>query len=242
MAATTPSAKPVGPSSPTRNGAIPPLENGDRLTRAEFERRYEAMPDLKKAELIEGVVYMPSPVRQTFHGRQNSHLDCWLSVYEASTPGVEVGVNSTVQLDLENMPQPDCLLFIQPQYGGRVRISEKGYIEGAPDLVGEIASSSASYDLGDKLRVYRRSGCREYLVWRVLDQQFDWFVLRDERYEPLGPSADDILRSVVFPGLWLDPAALLRGDVNTVLATVQEGLKSPEHAEFVARLEASRIP
>src|SRR5271157_5855135 len=206
MAVSTPRAIPVEPTEAPSNGAIPPLENGDRLTRAEFERRYEAMPELKKAELIEGVVHMPSPVRQRYHGRQHSHLNFWLCAYEGSTPGVEVGDNSTVRLDLDNMPQPDCLLFIQPEHGGRVRIGEKDYIEGAPDLVAEVASSSASYDLGDKLKAYRRNGAREYMVWRVLDRQIDWFVLHAERYKPLNPAADGILRSTVFPGLWLDPA------------------------------------
>jgi Uma2 family endonuclease len=240
MAVSTPRATPVEPTEAPSNGAIPPLENGDRLTRAEFERRYEAMPELKQAELIEGVVHMPSPVRQRYHRRQHSHLNFWLCAYEGSTPGVEVGDSSTLWLDLDNMPQPDGLLFIQPEHGGRVRIGEKGYIEGAPDLVAEIASSSASYDLGDKLKAYRRNGAREYLVWRVLDRQIDWFRLHEERYAPLNPAADGILRSTVFPGLWLDSAAIMRGDVNAVFAVVQQGLNSPEHADFVAQLERAR--
>jgi Uma2 family endonuclease len=236
VAAAPQQTKTVDPVQPSETGGIPPLENGDRLTRAEFEQRYDAMPELKKAELIEGVVHMPSPVRQRSHGRQHSHLNFWLCAYEGSTPGVEVGDNSTVQLDLENMSQPDSLLFVQPEHGGRVRIGAKGYIEGAPDLVADVASSSASYDLGDKLRAYRRNGAREYLVWRVLDRQIDWFNLRDERYELLDLAADALLRSRVFPGLWLDATALIRGDVNTVLTVVQRGLNSPEHAEFVAQL------
>jgi Uma2 family endonuclease len=219
--------------------AVPPLENGDHLTMAEFERRYEAMPHLKKAELIEGVVHVPSPVRQRFHGRQHSHLNCWLSVYEANTPGTEVGDNSTVRLDLDNMPQPDCLLFIQPEHGGQVRIGEGGYIEGAPDLVAEVASSSASYDLRTKLGVYRRNGVSEYVVWRVLDRQLDWFVNRGGQFDRLSPDADGILRSTVFRGLWLDPGALLSGDMKSALAILQHGLDSPEHAEFVAALGRS---
>ena len=152
MAVLTPSIKPGDVGEPILNGGIPPLENGDRLTRAEFERRYDAMPGVKKAELIEGEVFMPSPVRQRFHGRQHSHLNFWLCAYEGRTTGVEVGDNSTVRLDLDNMPQPDCLLFVQPEHGGRVRIGEDGYIEGAPDLVAEVAASSASYDLGKNSR------------------------------------------------------------------------------------------
>jgi Uma2 family endonuclease len=240
MAVSTPLSKTAEPSEAQGNGAMPPLENGDRLTRAEFERRYEAMPNLKKAELIEGEVYMPSPVRQRYHGRQHLHLNFWLCAYEGGTAGVEGGDNSTVRLDLDNMPQPDSLLFVQPEHGGRVRIGEDGYIEGAPDLVAEVASSSASYDLGKKLDAYRRNGVREYVVWRVLDRKIDWFMHREERFEPLPPGDDGILRSTVFPGLWLDPAALIRGDVYAVLAVVQQGLNSPEHVEFVARLEQAR--
>ena len=215
---------------------VPPLENGDVLTRAEFERRYEAMPHLKKAELIEGVVYVPSPVRHRYHGHQHTHLIAWLAHYEAGAPGVEASDNSTVRLDLDNEPQPDGLLFIDPACGGQARIDADDYIEGAPELVAEVASSSASYDLHAKLRVYRRNGVREYLVWRVLDHEVDWFVLRAGQYERLPVDAEGLLRSEVFPGLWLDPAALLRGDLATVLAIVQRGLASPEHAAFVARL------
>jgi Uma2 family endonuclease len=236
MSVSTPSARYAEPAEGAGPSSIPPLENGDRLTCAEFERRYEAMPELKKAELIEGVVHMPSPVRQRYHGRQHSHLNFWLCAYEANTLGVEVGDNSTVRLDLDNMPQPDCLLFVQPEHGGQVRIGTKGFIEGAPDLVAEVTSSSASYDLGDKLRACWRNGVREYVVWRVLDRQIDWFALREGRYDPLQLAAGGILRSEAFPGLWLDPASLIRGDLNAVFAIVQQGLSSPEHADFVARL------
>jgi len=218
------------------NHKIPPLENGDRLSRVEFERRYGAMPALKKAELIEGIVYMPSPVRHCQHGAPHSYLMGWLVVYKAGTPGVQVGDNSTVRLDLDNEPQPDGSLLIDPECGGQTRISADGYIEGAPELVLEVASSSASYDLHAKLHVYRRNGVREYVVWRVLDEAIDWFVLRDGEYERLAPGDDGILRSEVFAGLWLDPAALIRRDLATVLATVQRGVAGPDHAAFAAIL------
>ena len=223
-------------STASSRNTVPPLENGDVLTRAEFERRYEAMPHLKKAELIEGVVYVPSPVRHNAHSHPHIHLASWLGQYEASTPGVQAGDNGTVRLDLDNEPQPDALLFIDPACGGQARIGADDCIEGAPELVAEVASSSASYDLHVKLRVYRRNGVREYLVWRVLDHELDWFVLRAGQYERLPVDAEGLWRSEVFPGLWLDPAALLRGDLATVLAVVQRGLASPEHAAFVARL------
>src|SRR5438128_1386255 len=224
---------PLRASSPE---AVPPLENGDTLTRAEFERRYAAMPHLKKAELIEGVVYVPSPVRYRHHGAPHALLVSWLGQYAAGTPGVGVSDNSTVRLDLDNEPQPDALLLIDPTCGGQTHFSSDDYIEGSPELVAEVASSSVSYDLHAKLHAYRRNGVREYIVWRVLEQAIDWFVLRAGQYEPLPVDANGLLRSEVFPGLWLDPGALLRGELATVLAIVQQGLASPEHATFVARL------
>jgi Uma2 family endonuclease len=240
MPVTSQHAKPtVAPEGPS-DDAIPPLENGDRLSRAEFERRYDAMPGLKKAELIEGEVFMPSPVRFEQHSHPHTRLVTWLGNYETDTPGVEAGDNGSVRLDLDNMPQPDGFLIIRPEYGGQARISKDDYIEGAPELVAEVATSSVSYDLGKKLNVYRRNGVREYVVWRVLDRQVDWFVNRDGRFEPLPPSADGIFRSTVFPGLWLDPAALVQGEKAVVKAVLQRGLESPEHAEFVARLAGHR--
>jgi Uma2 family endonuclease len=233
MAISSTTAKPHG----ALQHGLPPLENGDRLTRDEFERRYEAMPHLKKAELIEGVVYVPSPVGYRHHGAPHALLIGWLIQYAAGTPGVEVSDNSTVRLDLDNEPQPDALLLIAPARGGQVRVSPDDYIEGAPELVVEVASSSVSYDLHAKLHVYRRNGVREYVVWRVLEQAIDWFVLRAGQYERLPVDANGLLRSEVFPGLWLDAAALVRGELATVLAIVQQGLGSPEHAAFVARLQ-----
>lgn len=215
---------------------VPPLEPGDRLTRDEFERRYEAMPKLKKAELIEGIVYMPSPVRHRRHGRPHTHLISWLTHYEAGTPGVETGENSTVRLDLDNEPQPDALLLIDPACGGQARISADDYIELAPELVAEVASSSASFDLNTKLNVYRRNGVREYVVWRVLDRAIDWFVLRADQYVQLPADDRGVLKSEVFPGLWLDAPALVRGDLVQVLTVVQQGLATPEHQAFVAKL------
>lgn len=222
------------------NGQIPPLETGDRLSREEFERRYEAMPHLKKAELIEGVVYVPSPVRIRRHGHPNRHLSTWMGNYEAATPGVEGGDNTTARLDLLNEPQPDALLYIDPERGGQARISDDDFIEGAPELVAEVSASRVSFDLGPKLQVYQRTGVREYIVWRVLDREVDWFVLHGRRYRPLKPDPNGWLRSKVFPGLWLDPAALVRLDLVTVLDVLRQGTQSPEHAAFVAKLNRPR--
>jgi hypothetical protein len=195
------------------------------------------MPELKKAELIEGVVHMPSPVRLDQHGSPHADLVTWLGVFRAHTPGVRVGDNSTVRLDLDNEPQPDALLIVDPACGGRVVLSADGYVEGGPELVAEVAASSVAIDLHTKLRIYRRNRVQEYLVWRVLDRAIDWFVLRQGQYDRLPLNPDGFYRSEVFPRLWLDPEALVRSDLVTVLQVVQQGIASPEHASFVARLQ-----
>ena len=235
----TPRVQPA-PLQTDPSARILPLQNGDRLTRDEFERRYEAMPELKKAELIEGVVYVPSPVSYFEHSKPQTHLIGWLVTYEASTPGVEAGDNATVRLDLNNEPQPDAFLRIDPAHGGQSQTSEDGYIEGAPELIAEVAASSASYDLNDKLNAYRRNGVREYLVWRVLEQAIDWFVLRGGAYDRMSAPASGVLKSEVFPGLWLDMSALIQGDLAKVLSVLQEGLQGRDHAEFVERLSQAR--
>jgi Uma2 family endonuclease len=158
-------------------------------------------------------------------------------VYRAATPGTTSVGNTTVRLDLDNEPQPDVLLRIAR--GGTSRISDDGYVEGPPELVVETSASSASYDLHDKLRGYRRNGVQEYIVRRVLDGAIDWLALREGMYLRLEPDDEGILRSEVFPGLWLDFPALLSGDLAKVLATLQQGLASPEHAAFVERLQAT---
>lgn len=219
-----------------QTASIPPLRTGDHLTVKEFERRYRAMPHVKKAELIEGVVYMPSPVSDEYHGTPHAHLVTWAGVYTAHTPGTQPGDNSTLLLEKgENQPQPDVLLRILPEYGGQSRHDNKGYILGAPELAAEVSASRVSYDLHAKKDAYERNGVREYVVWRVEEAAIDWFVLRGGRYHALR-RRDGVFRSKVFPGLWLDAPALLAGDLARVLAVVQEGVASPEHRRFVARL------
>jgi Uma2 family endonuclease len=213
---------------------VPELRAGDRLTRAEFERRYGAMPHLKKAELLEGVVYMPSPVRHPQHGEPHALLATWLGRYRWATPGTSQGIESSLRIDQDNAAQPDLLLrTVGPT--ARSRVDEEGYLEGPPELIVEIAASSASYDLHQKLGVYRRVGVQEYVVLRTEDLAVDWFVLRGGAYAPLAPAADGVLRSEVFPGLWLDVAAVLRDDVAALEQALRAGLASPEHAAFVVR-------
>ncbi|MBD2498464.1 Uma2 family endonuclease [Nostoc sp. FACHB-280] len=218
---------------------LPPLENGDKLTRIEFERRYHAMPEVKKAELIEGIVYMASPLRVTGHGEPHADVIIWLGLYKVATPGVKLADNSTVRLDADNEPQPDVCLRIAN--GGQTRVSDDDYIEGAPELIVEVAASSVSLDLHEKLKVYRRNQVQEYLVWRVYDNDFDWFKLEQGEYIKLAPNHEGVIYSHIFPGLCLDKAALLAGNLAKVLAVLQQGLASPEHQSFVENL-ASKSP
>ena len=240
MAVETLSTTQAPPPSAVIARSIPALESGDRLTRAEFERRYEAMPWLKKAELIEGVVYVGSPVRMDVHAEPHSLVVTWLGVYRAATPGVRVADNATVRLDSDNEPQPDVLLMIDTAAGGHARLSEGGYVEGAPELVVEVAASSASIDRHDKLRVYRRNGVQEYLVWSVLDRRLEWLALREGEYVPREPDDRNVIHSQVFPGLRLAVPALFAGDLAAVLREQQAGLATAEHQQF-AELLAARL-
>lgn len=229
----------------TNNGfhsapSIPPLEAGARLTRSEFERRYHAMPHVKKAELIEGVVYMPSPVRYNVHGQQTGKMSVWLGTYHAATPSTGFADNATLLLDPDNEPQPDVLLRLDAEVGGNSQVTAKGYLEGAPELIVGVAASTESYDMHDKLRAYRRNGVQEYIVWRVYDQQIDWFKLEAERYVSLLQDRSGVIRSQVFPGLQLDVKAMLREALAKVLAVLQKGLDTPEHKTFVRQLKKAK--
>ncbi|APB32659.1 Uncharacterized protein conserved in cyanobacteria [Gloeomargarita lithophora Alchichica-D10] len=213
--------------------AIPPLENGDRLSQAEFERRYQAMPAVTHAQLIEGVVYMASPLRIKSHGEPHGDMIGWLGNYKVATPGVVLGIEPTVRLDPDNEPQPDAVLFIP---GRQATISSDDFIVGAPELVVEIAASSATIDLHAKKSAYARNQVQEYLVWRTLEQTLDWFRWVEGEYRAQTPDANGILQSQVFPGLWLDPFALVQGALAQVLAVLQQGISTPAHQEFVQKL------
>ncbi|EAZ92018.1 Uma2 family endonuclease [Crocosphaera chwakensis] len=210
--------------------SIPPLENGDHLTSFEFEHRYQLMSNVKKAELIEGLVYMPATLRFRQHGQPHAHMIGWLAQYEAVTLGVELADNATVRLDNKNVPQPDALLRIDK--GGNSVISEDDYVEGAPELIVEIAASTVSIDLHDKLKAYERNQVKEYLVWRVYDNEIDWFALKEGQYTKLKIDKNEIIKSDVYPGLWLDVEALLTGNLLKVLEILQEGMKTREYQNF----------
>jgi Uma2 family endonuclease len=210
------------------------------LTAEEFERRYDAMPELKKAELIDGVVYTPPPVSDEFHAEPHFDVVGWLAAYRVATPGVAGSDNATLRLDPKNRPQPDVSLRILPELEGRSARDAQGYLIAGPELIFEVAASSASQDLNAKFDLYRRYNVLEYVVWRVYEEALDWFVLRGGRCEAVAAGPDGVFRSEVFPGLWLDAAALLRGDLAGVLRVLQQGVATPEHAAFVARRGASK--
>ena len=203
----------------TRTATPVSLESGDRLTRDEFHRRYCARPDIKKAELVEGVVYVASSVRISHHGRPHGFVMAWLGAYVADHPDVLLADNSTVFLDSGNELQPDAFLVRSEPNGPHE--TDDGYLEGAPQLVVEVAASSASYDLHDKMEAYRRNGVLEYVVWRTLDAEIDWFRLRDGRYVRIEPDAGGLIESEQFPGLRLAVSSMLAGDLATVLARLR---------------------
>lgn len=216
---------------------VPSLEPGDHLDQPTFHARYVRTPDDVKAELIGGVVYMSAALRRP-HGRSHNRLNWWLTCYEDATPGVEAYDNATTIMGADSEPQPDACLIILPECGGRLRVTDDDYLEGGPELVGEVASSTESYDLHSKKHDYERAGVKEYLVIALEQQRVFWFMNRDGRFEEKSPDADGILRSVVFPGLWLDPQALLALNARRLLEVLRTGLATPEHAAFVQQLAA----
>jgi Uma2 family endonuclease len=226
------------PKSEPRSEAqtIPPLQMGDRLTRAEFERRYKASPHIKKAELIDGIVYMPTPTHHTYTGLPHFDLVGWLWVYRASTPGIKGCDNATLRIDGDSIVEPAAILqFTNRSHAPLPQIPGKD----TPELLVEIAASTASYDMNQKKHVYARNGVPEYLVYLAYEKRIVWFVLREGVYEELAPDEKGILRSEIFPGLWLNAPALLNGDMAAVLATVQAGIASDEHTRF--REEIGRV-
>jgi Uma2 family endonuclease len=216
---------------------VPPLQPNDRLTREEFLRRWELHPEIKFAELIGGVVRMPSPIKME-HGDRESDLGLWLSYYQAKTPGTRSSHNITT-LMLEDCPQPDLHLRIVTASGGQSDDSGP-YLAGAPELVVEICASSAVYDLQEKLELYQEAGVREYVAVVLGDRVLRWHQLVSGKYELMQRPADGVWRSGLFPGLWLDEAAFWVDDHARMLATVDEGLQTPEHGEFVRQLAARR--
>jgi putative restriction endonuclease len=230
-----------GSFMPTRPPVVNPprtLIEGQRLDQPTFHALYESMPPGTRAELINGVVHMPSPVGVD-HGRADLRTLMWLGFYEANTPGVEALANTSTALGQKSELQPDGLLRILPEFGGRT-LDKTNFVHGVPELLVEVAHSSRYTDLGPKFDDYEHAGVLEYLVRSIEPDEVSWFILRRGRFVDLAPSSDGIYRSEVFPGLWLDPEALLSGDLRRLQSVVDLGCATPEHAAFVARLAEAR--
>ena len=215
----------------------PGLVSGERLTVEEFLRRWEELPELKNAELIDGVVYVPSPV-SIEHGSLDFRIHLWLTYYAQATPGCTGATNSTWLMS-GSAPQPDVCLRIPPSRGGQS--GNKGpFGAGAPELVVEICVTSAALDLGPKLALYQRAGVREYITVELLKKRMVWRVLENGVYVAQTLPSDGIARSQVFPGLWLDVAAFWTDDGAKMLAALNAGLSSENHQKLVERLAAAK--
>lgn len=220
---------------------LPPLEAGDHLDQPTFHERYKAMPAAFRAELIGGVVIVPSPLSWG-HGLHHALIMTWLGTYTIASPGTSLADNATTILGETSEPQPDGVLIIEPAFGGQTHLSEEEYLTGAPELIVEVASSSASMDLHAKYRDYEQAGVLEYVVVVLRQRVIRWFVLQDGTYQELSADTDGIFRSRVFPGLWLHASALLQRDGATVMDALRQGLATPEHTAFVQRLQEQRRP
>lgn len=226
---------PRRPSS-GRNG-VPLLANGDRMSQAEFHRRYAACPDDTKYELVGGTVYIASSVPWP-HGTYHHELNLVIGLYEAATLGVEVVDNATVILGEESEPQPDLALRLLYEYGGQSQLNEDEYVEGAPELLAEVAYSSRSIDMNQKRQDYEAAGVLEYLVLCIEERELHWFHFPSG--ESITPNRQGVFRSRVFPGLWIHGPALLDRDSARLIKVVQQGVASREHGAFVKRLRAER--
>jgi hypothetical protein len=213
------------------------LHSGDRMTQPEFHCVYARMPEDFKAELIGGIVYVASPLKRS-HGTRHTGLNTVLGIYQAHTPGVEAGDNTTLILGKEDEAQPDAYLRILPEFGGQSLDSADEYIKGAPELLSEISLTSRSIDLHGKRDRYQNAGVVEYIVVCLRPPRLFWFDLKTAR--DIAPGADGVSRSVVFPGLWIDGQALLDLDYPRLMAVLNHGLATPEHAAFVSGLANAR--
>jgi Uma2 family endonuclease len=214
---------------------VPPFANGDVLDQPTFHALYEQTPKGFKAELIGGVVHVVSPVSAN-HGFRHQALSFWAGTYSLATPGVRSSIEATVILSSESEPQPDVTLLIQPEAGGQTRVNESGYLEGAPELAIEVSVSSVSIDLNAKKSDYERYGVQEYLVVVEQTQSVHWFARGKSGFRELRPGANGVLQSKVFPGLWLEPSTVFASTPKPMLAVLERGLASPEHAKFVEKL------
>lgn len=209
------------------------LQSGDCMSRNEFHQIYLRTPDDFHAELIEGIVYVASPVGYN-HCIFHSAVIATLTNYSARTTGVVSMTCGSTILGEDTEVQPDAALRIEANAGGRSRI-DSDLVFGPPELVVEVAHSSRAIDLHSKKRAYQKAGVYEYLVLCVKESELAIYNLRNDQGEV---RKDGVYRSVMFPGLWIEIAAWLSNDLKRTNETLEQGLASPEHAEFVKRLTA----
>ncbi len=226
------------PKKTSLRPGIPRLLNGDHLTVPEFERRYEAVQEDQRAELIEGIVVMSPPI-SCDHGRANGLFAFIFGYYASATPGVAFAVNASVRLDGSNEYQPDVMLWNESGNMSKAKVGANGLLEGCPEMVVEIALSSRSYDMHEKMEVYSRNQIPEYFVWEVMDARLHWFALKEGQYVPLESSQGGFVRSRIFPGLWLDLHALSCREDKKVVRALDRGLKSAAHKACVKQLAKS---
>ena len=230
---------------------VPPLRDGDRLDIDEFLRRYAADKVVYSAELLQGIVHITRwrethdgeettvpPISAEGHSEPHASLITWFGNFAAATPGLKALSPITTILPSQTTGlEPDAVLRILPSHGGAATVGADKFLHGAPEMLAEISFTSGARDFGKKFDAYQADEVPEYLVWRTAEKEVHWFALKRKKYVALQPHADGTLRSEVFPGLWLDVPALLAGDLAKVLATLQQGIASPEHAAFVAKLQ-----
>lgn len=189
------------------------LYTGMRMEREEFMRRWEALPDLRNAELIEDIVFVSSPVGPK-HGRYDAFMTAWLVNYAAYASGLEVLINTTCYL-LNSAPQPDAQL--------RSRLTgDQEYPTTPPELIVEVCESSYAHDLGPKRALYQRAGVKEYITLDTFSRQLIWRYLEDGSYVELQAGEDGILRSRVFAGLWLHPGHAWTLDAPAMLRLLEQ--------------------
>ena len=212
------------------------LRNGDRMSREEYHRIYEQSPEDFRAELIGGTVYLPGRVH-VGHGERTALIGALLCMYQGSTTGVTATSRITVLLGEDSEPEPDLTLCIDPECGGQTYL-EDGYLAGPPELIVEVAFNRYAIDFHGKREDYSRHGVKEYLIICVEPLEM---TLLDLKYgKETHPDSDGICRLRTFPGLWFDAQAIFADAIPKMFETLQRGLATSEHAEFVARLAQAK--
>ena len=216
---------------------VPPFEDGDVMDQPTFHALYLETPKGFRAELIEGVVQMPSPVQRR-HAQPSRKVSQWLGAFADATEGTDAFNEITAILAKDSEPQPDHSLIVLPEAGGQTSVSSEDYVIGAPELALEVSNTSVLIDLHAKKQMYDKYGVREYIVVETKRRVVHWFVRRVDQFVPLKVDADGILKSKCFPGLWLESSALFDRSAARLLTTLKLGLATPEHAKFAAKLQS----